>query len=242
MQRMLSIFVMALFLGAGGAPTARGQKTEAGLLATWEQAQKSDASTTKFEKIKDRQYHFATRRFPFDGDLLVRNVVIEDYSSVNQNGIGMGTVEVELQGATDEFYRTYARSYSQWNLSNTLYWDPQPQRWLTSDQYFQQVRARIPTQALWPGLMSFGWLALLIVIVGMLVLSLSRYNSKIKAINQRSERTMQISERNGQIAERNAQLAERNAQLYEQSMKLQEQNAKLFQDILEELKKISARS
>jgi hypothetical protein len=242
MQRMLSIFVVLLFLDAGWAAALRAQKTEAGLLAAWEQAQKSDASTAKFEKIRDRQYHFATRRFPFDGDLLVRNVVIEDYSSVNQNGIGMGTVEVELQGATDELYRTYARSYSQWNVLNTLYWDPQPQRWLTSDQYFQQVRARIPAQAFWPGLISFGWLALLIVIVGMLVLSLSRYNSKIKAINQRSERTMQISERNGQIAERNAQLAERNAQLYEQSMKLQEQNAKLFQDILEELKKISARS
>ena len=242
MQRMLCMFATAFLLAAGWVPAARAQKTEAGLLAAWEQAQKSDPSTTKFEKIKDRQYHFATKRFPFDGDLLVRNVVIEDYSSVNQNGIEMGTVEVELQGATDELYRTYARSYSQWNVSNTLYWDPQPQRWLTSDQYFQQVRARIPTQAVWPGLMSFGWLALLIVIVGMLVLSLSRYNSKIKVINQRSERTVQISERNSQIAERNAQLAERNAQLYEQNLKVQEQNGKLFQDILEELKKISARS
>ena len=242
MQRMLCMFATAFLLASGWPPAARAQKTEVGLLAAWELAQKSDASTTKFEKIKDRQYHFATKRFPFDGDLLVRNVVIEDYSSVNQNGIGMGTVEVELQGATDELYRTYARSYSQWNVFNTLYWDPQPQRWLTSDQYFQQVRARIPTQAVWPGLMSFGWLALLIVIVGMLVLSLSRYNSKIKAINQRSERTVQISERNSQIAERNAQLAERNAQLYEQNLKVQEQNGKLFQDILEELKKISSRS
>lgn len=234
MQRMLSIFAIVLFLGAGGAPAARAQKTEAGLMAAWEQAQKSDPSTTKFEKIKDRQYHFATKRFPFDGVVLARNLVIEDYSSVNQNGIEMGTVEVELQGPTDEFYRTYARSYSQWNVSNTLYWDTKSQRWLTSDQYFQQVRSHIPAQAMWPAMVSFGWLGFLIVILGALVLSLIRYNSKIRAINQRSERTLQISERNGQ-------LAERNAQLYEKSFKLQEENVKVFQEILAELKKLSSR-
>ncbi len=234
MQRMLCMLATAFLLAGSWASAARAQKTEAGLLAAWEQAQKSDPSTVKFEKIKDRQYHFATKRFPFDGQLLVRNVVIEDYSSVNQNGIGMGTVEVELQGATDEFYRTYARSYSQWNASNTSYWDPQPQRWLTSAQYFQQVRARSPAQAFWPGLVSFGWLGILLVIFGGLFFSLWRNNKRIKVINQRSERSLQISERNGQ-------LAERNAHIFEQSLKLQEQNLKLFQDILEELKKISAR-
>jgi len=45
--------------------------------------------------VKDHQYHFATKRFPFDGDLLVRNGVVEDFSAVNQDGISMGTVEVE---------------------------------------------------------------------------------------------------------------------------------------------------
>ncbi len=71
--------------------------------------------------MKDHQYHFATKRFPFDGDLLVRNGVVEDFSAVNQDGISMGTVEVELQGLTDNFYRTYARSYTKWNTTNTLY-------------------------------------------------------------------------------------------------------------------------
>ncbi|HTT32984.1 MAG TPA: hypothetical protein VMH48_05235 [Methylomirabilota bacterium] len=215
-------------------PTALAQKTEAGLLSTWEQAQKSDPNTVKFEKVKDREYHFATKRFPFDGELLVRNVVIEDYPAVNQDGVSMGTVEVELQGVGEEFHRTFAMSYGQWSMSNTLYWVPKTQKWLTSEQYFKQVRDRVPVQTYWPALLNFSWLGFFVVILGVLVFSLWRYNSKIKVINQRSERTLQISERNGQIAERNAQI-------FEQSLKLQEQNNKVFGEILEELRKISAR-
>ncbi|HYL84775.1 MAG TPA: hypothetical protein VE263_11115 [Candidatus Angelobacter sp.] len=235
MPRLPAAFVIAFLFAGICVQSARAQKTESGLLAAWEQQQKSDASTAKFEKVKDRQYHFATKRFPFDGNLLVRNVLIEDNSAINQYGIAMGTIEIELQGTSDDFYRTYARSYAQWNLSNTLYWDPQSQRWLTSDQYFQQVRSRIPTQAIWPALMGFGWLGFLVLILGVLVLSFWRYNAKIKIINQRSERTLQISERNGQIAERNAQI-------FEQSLKLTELNVKVFQEILEELKKLNARA
>jgi hypothetical protein len=230
-----TFFGMASLLIGFTPPAALAQKTDAGLITAWEQAQKSDPSTIKFEKTKDRQYHFATKRFPFDGELLVRNVVVEDFSAVNQDGVSMGTVEVELQGATDDFYRTYARSYTQWNMSNTLYWDPKLQRWQTSEQYFQQVRARIPKQVAWSGLLSIGWLGILVVLVVALFFSVLRYNSKIKAINQRSERTLQISERNRQIAERNAQI-------FEQGLKLQEQNGKIFGEILEELKKRNAPS
>src|ERR1700756_5593559 len=111
MRTKLSLIVVTLLSFAAMVPSARAQKSEQGLLAAWEQAQKADPSTIKFEKVKDRQYHFATKRFPFDGDLLVRNAVVEDFSAVNQDGISMGTVEAELQGATDGFYRTYARSY-----------------------------------------------------------------------------------------------------------------------------------
>jgi hypothetical protein len=213
--------------------SAHAQKTEASLISAWEQAQKSDPNTIKFEKVKDHQYNFATKRFPFDGVLLVRNVLVEDFSAMNQDGISMGTVEVELQGAAEPFYRTYGRSYAQWNMSNTLYWDHKTQQWQTSEQYYQQVRARIPRQTAWPALLRFRWLGILVVIFGVLFFSLWQYNAKIKVISQRSERALQISERNGQIAEHNAQV-------FEQSLKLQEQNAKVFGEILEELKKLSA--
>ncbi|HKW64194.1 MAG TPA: hypothetical protein VJN89_16700 [Candidatus Acidoferrum sp.] len=234
MRGIVSSLSLAVLLVFRLAPSASDQKTEAGLIAAWEQEQKSDPTTIKFEKTKDRQYHFVTKRFPFDGELLVRNVVLEDYPGVNQDGIATGTVEVELQGVNDEFHRTFAASYGKWITGNTLYWDPEAQHWLTSEQYFQQVRERIPKQMVWPTLISFGWFGILLVIFGGLFFSLWRNNKRMKVLNQRSERSLQISERNGQ-------LAERNAQIFERGLKLQEQNVKLFQEILEELKKISAR-
>ena len=161
-------------------------------------------------------------------------MVLEDYPGVNQDGISTATVEVQLQGVNEEFHRTFAASYGKWITGNTLYWDPKAQHWLTSEQYFQQVRERIPKQMVWPTLVSFGWFGILLAIFGGLLVSLWRNSKRMKVLNQRSERSLQISERNGQ-------LAERNAQIFEQSLKLQEQNAKLFQEILEELKKISAR-
>jgi len=226
---LLAITTLLVLFRASIADTP---KTEASLVAAWEQAQKSDPTATKFEKAKDRQYHFATKRFPFDGELLVRNVVIEDFSAVNENGVSMGTVEVELQGAGEDFHRTFARSYAEWNMSNTLYWDPKSMQWLTSEQYFRQVRAGIPKQAIFPALMGFGWLGFFLVILAILFFILWRYNSKLRVITQRNERALQIAERNGQIAERNSQIAE-------QSLKLQEQNAEVFGEILEELKKLS---
>ena len=235
MRTTVAALAIVLLLFAPWIPSASAQKSEEGLLAAWEQAQKADPNTLKFERVKDHQYHFATKRFPFDGDLLVRNGVVEDFSAVNQDGISMGTVEVELQGLTDNFYWTYARSYTQWNTTNTLYWNPRTREWLTSEKYFQQVRARIPGLAVWPVLMGFGSLGIFVLILFVLLFSLAQYKRKLKVINQRSERTLQISERNGQIAERNAQILE-------QGLKLQEANAKVFQEMLAELKKMSAGS
>jgi len=234
MRSIVTALGLAALLVLRFAPPGSEQKTEAGLIAAWEQEQKSDPTTIKFEKTKDRQYHFSTKQFPFDGDLLVRNVVLEDYPGVNQDGISTGTIEVELQGVTDDFHRTFATSYAKWSTGNTLYWDPKAQHWHTQEQYFQQVRERIPRQMVWPTFVSFGWFGILLVIFGGLFFSLWRNTKRMKVISQRSERSLQISERNGQ-------LAERNAQIFEQSLKLQEQNGKLFQEILEELKKISAR-
>jgi hypothetical protein len=92
MRTTVAALAIVLLLFAPWIPSASAQKSEEGLLAAWEQAQKADPNTLKFERVKDHQYHFATKRFPFDGDLLVRNGVVEDFS-VNQDGISMGTVE-----------------------------------------------------------------------------------------------------------------------------------------------------
>jgi len=224
---------LALLFLTGAVPI-RAQKTEAGLIDAWEQEQKADPKTIKFEKIKDRQYHFATSQFPFDGTLEVRNVAIEDLPRFNDQSMSTGTVEVELVGVNEEFHRTFAVSYAQWNQANTFYWTGSPQKWLTSKQYYEQARKDLPNRAFWLPLTALGWLGIFLLVLALLVLSLFRYTSKIRVINQRSERTLQISERN-------SQLAERNAQIFEQNLKLQQENVKVFQEILAELRKIAER-
>lgn len=112
---------------------------------------------------------------PFDGELVVRNVVLEDFPSFNhEERFSTGTVRVELQGVNEEFHQTFAASYGKWITGNTLYWDPKAQHWLTSEQYFQPVRERIPRQTVWPALVSFGWSSILFVIFGGLLFSLWR--------------------------------------------------------------------
>jgi len=215
------------FFLIGTCLPARAQKTEAGLIAAWEQTQKSNPKTTTFEKIKDREYHFATKQFPFDGTLLVRNVVIDDYPQTGSASVSRGTVEVELQGTDEQFHRTYAVSYAQWNQENTLYWTNKSGRWLPSKSYFEQVRADLPSRgAIWPLLVGFEWTGFLALLVALVIFSMWRNGRRMKIINQRSEVTVQRSERNLQIAERNLQL--------------QEENTKIFREILDQLKKNSA--
>jgi hypothetical protein len=214
---------LMLLLASFGA-SAYGQKTEAGLLAAWEQAQRSDSKTTRFEKLKDREYRFATSRFPFDGQLVVRNLVIDDFPQVETEGISTGTVEVELQGVTQDFYRTFGVSYARWNQSNTLYWNAKLGQWLSPERYFLKVRENLPVaRTTWPFFFGFGWTGLLLVLIVVVLVSVWRSFSRMKVISERSERTLKLSERNSQIAERNLQL--------------QEENAKVFREILEQLRK-----
>jgi hypothetical protein len=216
-------FVLVLL--AGVAAPLHAQKDEATLVAAWEQEQKADPATIKFEKLEDRKYHFATKRFPFDGELLIRNIAMQDFGEEGESGgIASGTVEVELQGVSGDFHRTYAMSYGQWTVGNTFYWEAKGQRWLTPEQHTKQFRETFPrSRSLWSILFAQGWLVLLLVLVVVLFLSLFRYNRRMKEITERSNRSVAIGERAVQLSERNVQI--------------QEEHAKLLQEIRDLLKK-----
>ncbi len=126
------LFVIVSLLLLPFAASLLAQNNEVTLISAWEQVQKADAATLKFEKLADRKYYFATKRFPFDGELLIRNVSFQDYGGEDELNIASGTVEVELQGVSEDFHRTFATSYGQWALGNTLYWDSKSQAWLTA--------------------------------------------------------------------------------------------------------------
>src|SRR5437016_12432796 len=84
MRTTVAALAIVLLLFAPRIPSASAQKSEEGLLVAWEQAQKADPNTLKFERVKDHKYHFATNRFPLDGDLLVRNGAAKISSPANQ--------------------------------------------------------------------------------------------------------------------------------------------------------------
>jgi hypothetical protein len=210
------------------------QKTEAGLLAAWAQEQRTDPATIKFEKADDKRYHFATRHFPFDGDLLVRNISIQDAGSpLLGQDFTSGTVEVELVGVKDDFYRTFAVSYNQWNMGNTLYWDAKKGSWVTSQERLRHFQDEFPLRgSFWTTVLAGGgpMLIFLLAIPMVILLYYVRYNRRIKDINARSARSLEISERAIQFSERAVQLSERNVQI-------QEEHTKLLQEIREQLKK-----
>jgi hypothetical protein len=220
----LALFTFALFCLFGLAAPLHAQKNEATLVSAWEQEQKSDPTTLKFEKLADRKYHFATKRFPFDGELLVRNVSIQEFGGEDDFGAASGTVEVELQNVGEEFHRTFAVSYGQWILGNTLSWDAKNQRWLTVEQNMKQLRERLSRiRPGWSMLLSWGWLVIFLVILVALLFPLFRYNRRWKEITARNNRSLALTERAIQLSERNVQL--------------QEEHAKLLQEIRDLLKK-----
>jgi hypothetical protein len=222
-----SLFAAIFLFASSVALPVHAQKTEAGLLAAWEQEQKSDLATIKFEKTADKTYRFATKHFPFDGELLVRNITIQDpgLAFVGQE-FTSGTVEVELVGVKEDFYRTFSVSYGQWLMGNTFYWDSKNSSWVTSQKRLRHIQDDFPLRrGFWTTLLASSGtiIVVLLFIPIVLFLSLLRYNRRIKEINARAQRSLALSERAIQLSERNIQL--------------QEEHARLLQEIRDHLKK-----
>jgi len=223
MSRLTFLVFAFLWLFGPTAPL-HAQQNETTLISAWEQEQKADPATVKFEKLADRKYHFTTKRFPFDGELLIRNVSMQNFGGEDEFGISSGTVEVELQNVPEDFYRTFAMSYGQWITGNTFYWDAQGRRWLTARQRADLAREIFPTyRPFWSFLLGQGWLVLFLVIVLVLLVPLFRYKRRWKEVTDRGNRSLAIGERAIQLSERNVQL--------------QEENAKLLQEIRDLLRK-----
>ena len=214
----LAHFIFVLACLSGLATPLHAQKNEAALISAWEQEQKADPGTVKFEKLADRKYHFATKRFPFDGELLVRNISIQELGG--EDGIGApssGTVEVELQNVKESFYRTYAVSYGNWTARNNFFWDAKSQRWLTAEQRLKQFREIFPrSRSFWPILLTQGWLVILLLPLVALLFLVIRYNRRWKEITTRYNRSLALTERAIQLSERNVQLQEEHAKLLQE--------------------------
>jgi hypothetical protein len=225
--RLLPALGFGLLVLAAPAPVA-GQATEAGLVQAWEAVQKNDPATTAFEKRAEGSYHFATRRFPFDGELKLLKATIEEPAGADT--FAYGIVEVELVALPDKITRDYARSYSLWQATNMLTYDSKAKKWMTSREFAAALRAggigSLGSARLWTWGPSVFLLAVFLMILWLLARTQRRQKEYAKKIDRSFERS-----------ERLQQLAEKNAALVEKALAVAEDSNRVLKEILEALRR-----
>jgi len=130
---------ITLFLCLALSPLlfAAEQPTETSLIEAWEVLQKSDPNIATFEKISDRSYKFKTTLFPFDGKLIISNVMIYNMGmeSLPYKDFMEGSLKIELVGFPKELLQKYVYQYYIWARNNTLYYDKKAEKWISSHDF-----------------------------------------------------------------------------------------------------------
>jgi hypothetical protein len=219
------LLLAGFILAAAGEAAARPDANS--LIAAWEAALQSEESTEILQKTAERTYRFKTRLFPFDGELKVLNVLIDDFAEGEYlAGFASGSVEVELVGFSQEQMTRYARSYGYWYQLHTLFFDFKEGRWLTAKEYRVTAMARNPLPGGNSPVMS--WLAqnYFLVIMALLAVFLwwlsKKSGRQVKSALSQQNEAMELTRRSFALSEKAVQLNE-------------EANA-LLKEILQELK------
>lgn len=102
-------------------------------LVAWENLQKSHSEVELFEKTSDKHYKIKFVNIPFEGELVVLAIGVEDmnYYSRNNPYLKSAYIEIELKGASDSMLKKYSRTYASWADGNTLYLNGLTNQWLT---------------------------------------------------------------------------------------------------------------
>ncbi len=138
-----SVVLCFMTLAATSLAAAPPKPDEASLLMAWEAAQRGDSKTELFDRVAPGRYRFKTARFPYDGELLVSNLSIDEMGY--ENWI-MGVVEVELPGADEAFLRTHGYSFGAWQRDNVLYYDMDRGIWIAADEWQKRLRKAATTE------------------------------------------------------------------------------------------------
>lgn len=177
-----------------------GLQSKESLLQAWETMQKNDPKTTIFQKLGDKRYKFKTELFPFDGELKVLNIVIDDkmfgYDGDRYNALGV--VEVELIDLPEDFFQKHAYSYSVWSRNNTLYFDNNIGKWLPSEEYFEK---QVDSFGWWD-YFDYTWIIVLIAIIALSWLVGRRATKNMKKFNKEyMDVSLDIAKRSIQLSE-----------------------------------------
>ena len=216
---ILFSFLSLLFVSA----TICAQPTEKGLILKWENIQRTDPKTKLFEKIEERLYKFKTEQFPFDGELRILNVIIDDRMSDFEYGYIMGIIEVELVDLPEDFHMKYSQSYGLWAQNNTLYYDDKTNEWLSSKEYFAKTAEQAEKYPIWTGsLWSFADPVLIILVIFLIILLL--FSRKAQKVNKKYMDSALESTRES-------------LEISQKALTLSEESNKILKEILEVLKK-----
>ncbi len=192
--------------------------TEESLLSAWEDFQKNDSKTLVFKKLSSDRYRFKTDRFPFNGELRVLNLTIDEQVSGFEGGFIMGIVEVELLDLPEDFLDKYSYSYSSWIQNNVLYYDKENEEWLSAKDYYAKAREKIPSGFFMDILNYLPFLFLIFIVVIFIIV-------------------FNVQKKNKRYLDFARDLSLKEAEFVEKTYKLAQKSNKLLSEILKELKK-----
>lgn len=139
---ILTFIFCVLTASLSYAENTQPKYSNAALLKAWEDNQRSQPTTVRFEKTNDANiYNFETTLFPYKGKVVVHNVLvhkdIEYYGNYDASEAAeiTGIIEAELIDAPDRFKKTLYESISVWRDQNKMLFFDETQSWMTASQW-----------------------------------------------------------------------------------------------------------
>jgi hypothetical protein len=221
--KLFLIFIVFLFLPLN----ILAQPSEKGLIKAWESLQKNDPKTVVFEKINEGSYSFKTEYFPFDGELKVFEVFLDDRGS-DVTGKIIGRIGVELVGLDKEIISKYNYGYSIWSNNNYLYYDIKTGKWISSSDYIKKATSdamKYRSSSL-SNVLDYATVILLVIVFFLLFsywVNMRKYNNYLKEHKESVKTSLT--------------LIEKSLKLGEEGQILSKENNQLLKEILEELKR-----
>jgi hypothetical protein len=221
MRAFLGALITVAVLGAPRLGAESAAPDEASLLKAWEAAQRTSPGTEALEATGVRRYHFKTTRFPFDGELVVLNLLIEPLALDGEPGF-TGTVEVELVGLGEDVRSRYVQSFARWQAGHTLFYDGTRGEWLTSEVWrearMKQLRGTYgAAPGLW-GLLSANlfWILFLALLAVFLVHASRKATRQMKTALEAQKKALDDQQLSLDMARRSLELNEQANRLLEE--------------------------
>ena len=174
------------------------QPTEKSLLEFWEALQKNDPKTLVFEKLGENRFKFKTDRFPFDGELIVLNVNIDDEENSYTPGFAVGVITVKLKDLSEDFMQDYSYSYSMWAGNNVLYFNKKTEKWMTGKEYFKKNRKKLGRDQE-NFFESFIWYLNYLILCLAVIFMIISWRKVVKRNEKNTERSFALSEETNRL-------------------------------------------